>query len=269
MLIPAGFVCLIAVAGAVSDNDEPDGPPNELAAVATTAATVASPYFQPVIEGQDDDGPFWTTTFAVIVPADHWEGVESPVADDNLCKPVGEESYRLTNDRGVLVAAFDQAQTLVFTRSTSEVLNGECHVEVATMGDYQDDLGNSYLLTNGTLQATFSPEQLFSGQDAGTNSIAPLVPVAGIQALVAESSTTMPPPTTTTAPPTTAAPTTAAPTTRPPTTAAPTTTRPPTTQTAYYANCDAARSAGVAPLHRGDPGYRSALDRDDDGIACE
>jgi hypothetical protein len=37
----------------------------------------------------------------------------------------------------------------------------------------------------------------------------------------------------------------------------------------YYANCTAARAAGVTPLHRGDPGYRSGLDRDDDGIACE
>ncbi len=38
---------------------------------------------------------------------------------------------------------------------------------------------------------------------------------------------------------------------------------------AYYSNCNAARSAGVAPLRRGDPGYRSKLDRDNDGIACE
>jgi hypothetical protein len=37
----------------------------------------------------------------------------------------------------------------------------------------------------------------------------------------------------------------------------------------YYANCAAARAAGVAPLHKGDPGYRSGLDRDGDGIACE
>ncbi|WP_083401430.1 excalibur calcium-binding domain-containing protein [Pseudofrankia saprophytica] len=37
----------------------------------------------------------------------------------------------------------------------------------------------------------------------------------------------------------------------------------------YYANCSEARAAGAAPLHRGDPGYRSALDRDDDGVACE
>jgi len=48
---------------------------------------------------------------------------------------------------------------------------------------------------------------------------------------------------------------------------------PPTTvasgSAAYYANCAAARAAGVAPLHVGDPGYRKALDRDGDGIACE
>lgn len=38
---------------------------------------------------------------------------------------------------------------------------------------------------------------------------------------------------------------------------------------AYYANCDAARAAGAAPVLRGEPGYRSGLDRDDDGIGCE
>jgi hypothetical protein len=37
----------------------------------------------------------------------------------------------------------------------------------------------------------------------------------------------------------------------------------------YYANCTAARAAGVAPLHRGEPGYRPKLDGDGDGVACE
>lgn len=37
----------------------------------------------------------------------------------------------------------------------------------------------------------------------------------------------------------------------------------------YYANCDAARAAGAAPLHTGDRGYRAGLDRDNDGNACE
>lgn len=38
---------------------------------------------------------------------------------------------------------------------------------------------------------------------------------------------------------------------------------------AYYKNCDAARAAGAAPIREGEPGYRSGLDRDDDGIACD
>lgn len=37
----------------------------------------------------------------------------------------------------------------------------------------------------------------------------------------------------------------------------------------YYANCSEARAAGAAPLHRGEPGYASHLDRDNDGVACE
>lgn len=37
----------------------------------------------------------------------------------------------------------------------------------------------------------------------------------------------------------------------------------------YYANCSAARAAGAAPIRAGEPGYRPALDRDGDGIACE
>jgi competence protein ComEC len=64
------------------------------------------------------------------------------------------------------------------------------------------------------------------------------------------------------------------------TTAKPLTTPKPTTKPAsepnvdqgdnvYYQNCTAAKAAGVAPLHEGDPGYRSALDRDHDGVACE
>jgi hypothetical protein len=36
-----------------------------------------------------------------------------------------------------------------------------------------------------------------------------------------------------------------------------------------FASCDEARAAGAAPLHRGDPGYSSRLDRDGDGDACE
>lgn len=37
----------------------------------------------------------------------------------------------------------------------------------------------------------------------------------------------------------------------------------------YYDGCNAVRAAGRAPLYRGQPGYRSEMDGDDDGIACE
>lgn len=37
----------------------------------------------------------------------------------------------------------------------------------------------------------------------------------------------------------------------------------------YYKNCTEARRAGAAPIYRGEPGYRSQLDRDNDGVACE
>lgn len=43
----------------------------------------------------------------------------------------------------------------------------------------------------------------------------------------------------------------------------------PKPEMSFFKNCDAARAAGAAPLHRGDAGYRSGLDRDDDGVACE
>jgi len=81
------------------------------------------------------------------------------------------------------------------------------------------------------------------------------------------SSTTTRP--TTTAPVTTT-PVTTVPATTPRTTAAPVPTDAPAQRSSVsYANCTAARAAGVTPLHRGDPGYSSSLDRDNDGIACE
>ncbi|WP_312527984.1 excalibur calcium-binding domain-containing protein [Paracoccus sp. (in: a-proteobacteria)] len=43
----------------------------------------------------------------------------------------------------------------------------------------------------------------------------------------------------------------------------------PSTKGVHYRNCAAARAAGAAPIRVGEPGYRRALDRDGDGIACE
>jgi hypothetical protein len=38
---------------------------------------------------------------------------------------------------------------------------------------------------------------------------------------------------------------------------------------ARFSSCKEARKAGVTPLRLGQPGYSKALDRDNDGIACD
>jgi micrococcal nuclease len=82
----------------------------------------------------------------------------------------------------------------------------------------------------------------------------------------ADSPTATPPPPTATARPQPASTRVVAPTaTRAPQPAS----KPSTTGDPYYANCTAARAAGAAPILRGQPGYRRALDGDNDGIACE
>jgi hypothetical protein len=51
---------------------------------------------------------------------------------------------------------------------------------------------------------------------------------------------------------------------------APTATNPPVQPAGtYFANCDDARARGAAPVYAGQPGYRPALDSDNDGIGCE
>jgi hypothetical protein len=50
--------------------------------------------------------------------------------------------------------------------------------------------------------------------------------------------------------------------------ATPTTTRRAATP-AFYADCEAAKAAGVAPITFGQPGYRAELDDDDNGVACD
>jgi micrococcal nuclease len=58
----------------------------------------------------------------------------------------------------------------------------------------------------------------------------------------------------------------------PPTSVAPITTAPVPTNSAgavYYSSCSSVRAAGKAPLLRGQPGYRAALDGDHNGVACQ
>lgn len=37
----------------------------------------------------------------------------------------------------------------------------------------------------------------------------------------------------------------------------------------YWPGCNEARDAGTAPIYRDEPGYRTEMDGDGDGIACE
>lgn len=114
------------------------------------------------------------------------------------------------------------------------------------------------LLALGACGSDSEPRKQSGVVETTSTTVAPRTPTT-----VAPTTTaTAKPTTTTTAKPTTT--TTAKPTT---TTASPTTVT--TASSAYYANCDAARAAGAAPLHVGDPGYRTGLDRDHDGVACE
>ena len=65
-------------------------------------------------------------------------------------------------------------------------------------------------------------------------------------------------------------PTSTVPPTMPTTTVPPTIPIPVTTPTiVHYADCASVRAAGAAPLYWTEPGYRTDLDRDHDGIACE
>lgn len=83
-------------------------------------------------------------------------------------------------------------------------------------------------------------------------------------------SATQPPPRVETSAPTPTATTPANPPATPaPTSAPPPSTPPPTSTDVYFKNCTAAREAGAAPVHIGDPGYGTHLDRDRDGIGCE
>ncbi|WP_343959755.1 excalibur calcium-binding domain-containing protein [Yaniella flava] len=54
-----------------------------------------------------------------------------------------------------------------------------------------------------------------------------------------------------------------------PTPTAPAQNTEPSTPNGAYENCTAAREAGAAQVHRGEPGYGTHLDRDGDGVGCE
>ena len=167
--IAGGVVLLVAIVSSAAGTDEEESPVESAAADEGADAAVGQP-FQPVAEAEEGaDGPFWMTTFGLVIPSPHWEAFDFD--GEALCRPVDESGWQLTNDRGVQVAPFDSAALLTFDRSSSEISGETCTVRVGTMGDFNDDLGDSYTVGNGQVSATFTPEELFSGQDGGPDSV--------------------------------------------------------------------------------------------------
>lgn len=117
------------------------------------------------------------------------------------------------------------------------------------------------LIALSALLAACGDDPLVDATDRTTATIAPLA--GGLESTTIATTASTAPETTVTTLATTedTPPPTPAPTEPPPT-------EPPAAAVSYK-NCDAVREAGAAPIHKGDPGYSSELDRDGDGVACE
>jgi len=102
-----------------------------------------------------------------------------------------------------------------------------------------------------------------AGQLAPTNQLPPAPAAAAVPAPPAAAPVPAPAPAAPAPAPAAVAPAPVAPAPMAPAPAAP------APAAVYYANCAAARAAGAAPLYAGQAGYRPALDRDSDGVACE
>ncbi|MFA7295622.1 MAG: excalibur calcium-binding domain-containing protein [Dehalococcoidia bacterium] len=139
-------------------------------------------------------------------------------------------------------------------------------VALFVLGAFAPDAETQPTSSSSTPQATSQ-----AGGSQNSTPVPPATPSA-TPALATSTATAAAPRSTsqTTATPAPAAPSTA---TTAPTSNAPTTQPPSSTATVAasvsYPSCDAARAAGVAPMKRGEPGYRPGLDRDNDGIACD
>ncbi|MFF5083285.1 excalibur calcium-binding domain-containing protein [Actinoplanes sp. NPDC000266] len=114
--------------------------------------------------------------------------------------------------------------------------------------------------------AVFAPDSN-TGNPTDKEQTAAAQQLADVPSTPADDPTTAP---ATTAPaattPVTTAPAAVAPATKPPATkTSKPTAKPTTTKAVYYATC----ADAPGPLSKGKPGYRKALDRDNDGVACE
>lgn len=173
VMVLIAAVLLAACTESSTSTEAATAEPSPSTSAETTVNVEAEPaFFQPKPKPEEStQGPFWSTTFAVLVPEGHWEA-----GDGYDCRPINEGDYAVVSDQGVQVAVFDLPPQLIFGRTDSILGGTECFVVAVTSGDFDDDLGNGYTILNGTLSASFTPEEFFSGQGDGPNTVKPLMP---------------------------------------------------------------------------------------------
>lgn len=235
--VGAGVLVLGGIGSATGAGDEDDAERDEAASVVESTTTTAA---APTI----DD--------AVDVAAEH--------------APSGLNASELER---LIVATCDG-----MADGAGERHAGEVYDDVAAAVGPNGDVDEAVEAT-GAGAELFCPDEV-ADAPGFLRAIVAAAPIEPVEPVTTVPPTTAPAPATTAASTTTAPPVTAPPVTEPPVTAPPVTeppvTSPPVTEpppSAYYANCSEARAAGAAPVHRGDPGYGSHLDRDGDGVGCE
>lgn len=157
-------------------------------------------------------------------------------------------------------------QFLVGKQVTVQLANGEATALVfITLADGTDFSAKALRTGHAMYAANVADDALQAAETSARNENAGLwgAPCHGM--ITGPTPLTSTKQTTSSAKTTTPKPTTA--TTAPPTTTPPSTK--PGPDRTYYADCDAVRAAGKAPLFIWQPGYRPGLDRDHNGVACE
>ncbi|MFC9894179.1 excalibur calcium-binding domain-containing protein [Nocardia sp. NPDC127579] len=139
-------------------------------------------------------------------------------------------------------------------------------IGVLSPADSARETGPRNVVTSTATLPPTTPSTVIVPTSTSSTVAAPAVPSRSTAPVVPDSATQLPPvPTPTTARIPDPMPFAPPPATRQPVPSSSTASAP----NVYYADCDAVRAAGAAPLHRGEPGYRKGLDRDNDGIACD
>ncbi|RJQ90615.1 thermonuclease family protein [Amycolatopsis panacis] len=250
LMITLGVFAILFVLGAIFGK-APEPAPQAVAAPATSSTS----------------GPVSTSTKP---PATY---LVSQVTDGATVEISGSDgSHRTAHVLGIAVATGSNCYASeTVTWATSKLLGSAIHITT--------DLANgiAFTLPDGTDYATTALQSGYAqvATDAASTALHSAETTArqaatGLWSAPCKGVITAPTPQALPAPPAPATPEPSAPPKRTTTHAAP---PPRTTEEApahsYYKNCDAARAAGVAPLHAGEPGYSRKLDRDGDGIACE